>query len=58
MERPSKPMFGGQNLDILFVTSLGIGLSPSHATEQPEAGGLFAIHGLGIQGIPQPRFAG
>ncbi len=58
MERPSKPMFGGPNLDIMFITSLGIGLSPSHDTEQPEAGGLFAIHGLGIQGLPQPRFAG
>ena len=58
IEKPTKPMFGGPNLDILFVTSIGTGLSPSHETEQPEAGGLFAIHGLGVKGIPQPRFAG
>ena len=58
IEKPSKPMFGGQNLDILFVTSLGVGLTPNHQTQQPNAGGLFAIYGLGIKGVPQTRFAG
>ena len=36
IEKPSKPMFGGQNLDILFVTSLGVGLntkSPNTTTK-------------------------
>ena len=56
VEKPSKPMFGGPGLDILFVTSLGEGLTPGRA--QPEAGGLFAITGLGIRGVPQARFAG
>jgi len=23
-----------------------------------EAGGLFAVHGLGVRGMPEPRFAG
>jgi len=58
VERPSKPMFGGPNLDILYVTSIGIGLTPGTEGQQPGAGHLFALHGLGVTGIKQPRFAG
>ena len=56
VEKPSKPQFGGADMDVLFVTSLGLGLTPGR--HQPEAGSLFAIHGLGIRGVPQARFAG
>lgn len=56
IEKPTKPMFGGKNLDILFVTSIGGDLSKD--PKQPDAGGLFAITGLGIKGVPQTRFAG
>jgi len=58
VERPSKPMFGGADLDVLFVTSIGTGLTPGTEERQPHAGGLFAMTGLGIQGLPQTRFAG
>ena len=58
VERPSKPMFGGAGLDVLFVTSIGTGLSAGSEARQPNAGGLFAITGLGVQGLPQMRFAG
>lgn len=57
-ERPSKPMFGGPNLDRLYVTTIGSGTTPGSEQRQPEAGGLFAISGLGVQGIEQARFAG
>ncbi|MGH1464846.1 MAG: SMP-30/gluconolactonase/LRE family protein [Cognatishimia sp.] len=56
IEKPTKPMFGGPNLDTLFVTS--IGGSTSNAKSQPLAGGLFAITGLGVAGVPQQRFSG
>lgn len=56
VEKPTKPMFGGANLDTLFFTSLSQGLDPAHP--QPEAGSLFAISGLGVTGVPQARFAG
>ena len=56
VEKPSKPMFGGPDLDILFVTSIRLGLTPGHA--QPEAGSLFAVYDLGVRGVPQKRFAG
>ncbi len=56
IERPSRPMWGGAELDVLFVTSLGIGLTEGRA--QPEAGSLFAVTGLGLKGLPQVRFRG
>jgi len=57
-EKPSRPWFGGPRLDTLYVTSIGVGLTPGTEDRQPQAGGLFAIHGLGITGLAQPRFAG
>ncbi|WP_061934631.1 SMP-30/gluconolactonase/LRE family protein [Aureimonas sp. AU22] len=49
--------FGGPDLDVLYFTSMGRpmrGIPP----RQAGAGGLFAIRGLGVTGIPEPRFAG
>ncbi|SAL54294.1 gluconolactonase [Caballeronia sordidicola] len=50
-------MFGGPELDILFVTTMG---RPMWGIPQKERdkGGLFAITGLGVKGLPEPRFAG
>ena len=58
VEKPTKPMFGGKNLDILYLTSIGFGLTPGTEDSQPEAGGLFALTGLGVTGLSQPRFKG
>jgi len=56
VERPSKPMFGGPNLDVLYVTSILENIeSPK---PQPDAGGLFAITGLGVKGAAQAPFRG
>ena len=49
--------FGGPDLEILFVTSNSGPMSGRPARE-PEAGGLFAIYGIGVRGLPEPRFAG
>ena len=56
VEKPTKPMFGGKNLDVLYVTSLSQGLDPERP--QPQAGSLFAITGLGVGGVPEVRFQG
>ena len=50
-------MFGGPNLDVLYVTSMG---RPIKGVPQKEssAGGVFAVYGLGVKGLPEPRFAG
>ena len=48
-------MFGGPALDTLFVTSMGV---PGFAEDRSLDGAVFAITGLGVQGIEEPRFAG
>ncbi len=53
--RPTSLMFGGPDLDILFVTSMTI---PSDIPKTPFDGRLFSIHGLGARGLPERRFAG
>lgn len=50
-------MFGGKNLDVLYVTSMGRPIKGVRQTEA-EAGGLFAVYGLGVKGLPEPRFGG
>ena len=49
--------FGGSNLDIAFVTSMARTVKGAKPKER-EAGGLFAVYGLGVRGLPEPRFAG
>jgi len=49
--------FGGPELDIAFVTSMARPIAGVRPKER-EAGGIFAIHGLGVRGLAEPRFAG
>lgn len=54
---PASVMFGGDRLETLFVTSLGLtfgGFVPEH----PMSGGLFAIEGLGVRGLPETPYSG
>ena len=58
-------IFGGRNLDELYVTSMARVKHPAvhdrfakEVKPQFLAGSLFRISGLGIRGIPEPRFAG
>jgi sugar lactone lactonase YvrE len=53
--RPTSLAFGGPDLDILFVTSMTI---PSDVPSTEFDGRLFAISGLGVQGLAEPRFGG
>jgi sugar lactone lactonase YvrE len=49
---------GGPNMDILYVTSMAKPPLPRFPEDGVLRGSLFAIHGLGIRGIEEPRFAG
>ncbi|MFM9927627.1 SMP-30/gluconolactonase/LRE family protein [Variovorax sp. H27-G14] len=52
---PTCPCFGGPALDVLYVTSIrnsGNMLNSDH----PDAGAVFAIHGLGVRGLPEVLF--
>lgn len=60
-------IFGGPNLDEIYVTSMARVKHPgasahghfvAQAKPQFAAGALFRIRGLGIVGLPEPRFAG
>ncbi|MEZ5934085.1 MAG: SMP-30/gluconolactonase/LRE family protein [Alphaproteobacteria bacterium] len=50
--------FGGPDLDVLYVTSMAKPPLPRFPGDGVLRGSLFAIHDLGIQGVPEPRFAG
>lgn len=54
---PTMCSFGGADMDILFVTSATFSQSDEELRCEPHAGSLFAISGLGVHGIPEPRFA-
>ena len=51
---PGSVMFGGPRLDQLFVTSLSPAFMGRPA--DPLDGSTFVIEGLGIKGLPEPRF--
>ncbi|WP_103035144.1 SMP-30/gluconolactonase/LRE family protein [Castellaniella caeni] len=51
-------MFGGPNLDVLFVTSMSRPPLPRFPTDSVQGGSVFAITGLGIRGVPEHRYAG
>ncbi len=51
-------MFGGPDLDILYVTSMSKPPLPRFPKDSVLGGSVFAITGLGIKGLPESRFAG
>jgi sugar lactone lactonase YvrE len=57
VQRPTMCAFGGDNLDVLYVTSATYPLSETALAKQPLAGSLFSIE-VGVRGQPEPFFAG
>lgn len=53
---PGSVMFGGEGLDRLFVPTI----DPRYFgnPSQDGAGYLYVVEGLGVRGLPEPRFAG
>ena len=56
VKKVTSVMFGGPNLDILFVTSMAKPPLPRFPGDGVLRGSLFAIYDLGIKGVPEPRF--
>ena len=56
LKLPGSVMFGGPALDRIYVPTL----SPAFLGREadPHDGSTFVIEGLGIAGLPEPRFAG
>jgi sugar lactone lactonase YvrE len=53
---PSSVMFGGPDLDRLYVTSIAREVVLGEVDD--EGGFVFEIEGLGARGLPEPKFAG
>jgi len=58
VRHPTMCAFGGDNYDVMYVTSGTRFLEPNEIASQPHAGALFEIRGTGARGLPEPRFAG
>lgn len=58
VQHPTMCSFGGDDLDILYVTTTRKFLTPALAKDQPLAGALFAIRDIGAKGLPEPFFKG
>jgi sugar lactone lactonase YvrE len=55
VQYPASVMFGGPDLDLLYVTTI----DPRLLSKEPDGGGdTFVISGLGAKGIAEPRYAG
>lgn len=48
-------IFGGDDLDVMYITSARIGLTPEELEEQPHAGGIFTYR-PGVKGTPTHLF--
>ena len=57
VSQPTRVAFGGERLNMLYITSARDGLSAEVLANEPHAGGLFAIE-VPFTGIPEPRFTG
>lgn len=57
VSKPSSVMFGGKDLDELYITSIADGLSLDEKAGQPMAGDLFMVK-PGVKGLAEPEFAG
>jgi len=55
--RVTSCIFGGPDLEVLYITTVRYGLSDGDLAEQPLAGGIFALD-AGVKGIPDGQFAG
>jgi sugar lactone lactonase YvrE len=53
----SSVMFGGADLDVLYVTTSRQRMSEEALAREPLAGALLALD-PGVRGLPEPRLAG
>lgn len=57
VQRATSCMFGGKNLDTLFVTSASSDFGEDTTLPEPN-GSVYAIEELGVKGLVEPGFAG
>ena len=57
VKNPTMCAFGGDRLDVLYVTSARALLSEAELAGQPLAGALLAITGVGVRGLAETSYA-
>ena len=57
VQKPTMPAFGGDNLETMYITSIGSGGSTPLQPGQPQAGSIFACE-PGVRGLLEPKFRG
>ncbi|MGH7802219.1 MAG: SMP-30/gluconolactonase/LRE family protein [Thermodesulfobacteriota bacterium] len=55
--RPTSCIFGGDDLDVLYITSARETMTAEEIAQAPLSGSLFAVR-PGVKGLPEPYFAG
>lgn len=58
IDMPSCVAFGGPDMSTLYLTSIKDSGTGRAVSRHPAGGHVFAIEGLGVTGIPEPRFGG
>ena len=58
VKKVTSVMFGGPNLDVLYVTSMAKPPLPRFPDDGVMRGSLFAVYDLGVRGVPEKRFGG
>jgi sugar lactone lactonase YvrE len=56
LRMPTCCAFGGEDLDVLYVTTASQHMTPEQMAAEPLAGSLLALD-VGVRGLPEPRFA-
>jgi L-arabinonolactonase len=55
-KNPTCPVFGGADMDDLFVTSARQEMTPEELTHTPDAGSVYRVLHVGFQGVPDALF--
>ena len=58
VSNPTMCVFGGDDLDVMYVTSTRKFTNSMMEARNPLEGGVLAISGLGVRGLPEPQFGG
>jgi sugar lactone lactonase YvrE len=55
--QPTSCIFGGRDLDVLYITTSRLNMTPEQLVRDPLSGSVFAVR-PGLIGVPEPLFAG
>ena len=57
LPQPTSCIFGGRDLDVLYITTSRLNMTPEQLERYPLSGSVFAVR-TGLSGVPEPLFAG